>query len=87
MIDQTPKSESISLVNCPAPDSYPIVNYEYAIVKVHQKDPAVAKALRDFLGWGVGPKGGNDGQNLTPGFTSLPPAIEKMSRAQIALIQ
>ena len=35
---QTPANQVISLINGPAADGYPIVNYEYAIVYSSQKD-------------------------------------------------
>ena len=56
-------------------------------MREHQPNPAVAKALRDFLDWAVRRDGGNDGANLAPGFTQLPPQVEKLSRAQIQKIQ
>ncbi len=40
---QTPANEVISLINGPAADGYPIVNYEYAIVYSGQQDPATAQ--------------------------------------------
>ena len=43
----------ISLINGPAADGYPIVNYEYAIVYSSQKDPAVAQTMQAFLHWAV----------------------------------
>lgn len=87
MVDKTPDSESVSLVNTAAPDAYPIVNYEYAIVKAKQSDPVKAKAMRDFFTWAIDNKGGNNGPNLSPGFTQLPPTVAKLSRIQIAKIQ
>src|SRR5699024_7230288 len=58
---QTPANQAISLVNGPAPDGYPIVNYEYAIVNSRQKDAATAQTLQAFLHWAV-----TDGSS--PGF-------------------
>lgn len=39
LASQTPPNQSISLINGPAGDGYPIVNYLYAIVYSNQKDP------------------------------------------------
>jgi phosphate transport system substrate-binding protein len=82
---QTPANEAISLINGPAADGYPIVNYEYAIVYGSQKDPAIAQTIQAFLHWTV-----TDGSS--PSFLDqfhfqpLPASVEKLSDAQIAKI-
>jgi phosphate transport system substrate-binding protein len=82
---QTPANEVISLINGPAADGYPIVNYEYAIVYGSQKDPAIAQTIQAFLHWTV-----TDGSS--PSFLDqfhfqpLPAPVEKLSDAQIAKI-
>jgi phosphate transport system substrate-binding protein len=82
---QTPANEVISLINGPAPDGYPIVNYEYAIVYSDQKDSAVAQTIQAFLHWTV-----TDGSS--PSFLNqfhfqpLPAPVEKLSDAEIAKI-
>src|SRR6201996_4592224 len=79
---QTPANQVISLINGPAPDGYPIVNYEYAVVNANQKDPAIAETMQAFLHWTV-----TDGSN--PSFLNqfhfqpLPAAVAKLSDAQI----
>jgi len=82
---QTPANQVISLINGPAADGYPIVNYEYAIVYSGQKDPAVAQTIQAFLHWAA-----TDGSS--PSFLDqfhfqpLPAAVAKLSDAQIAKI-
>jgi len=84
---QTPANQVISLVNGPAANGYPIVNYEYAIVYSKQKDRAVAQTMQAFLHWVV-----TDGSS--PSFLDrvhiyllpLPEAVVKLSDAQIAKI-
>lgn len=84
---QTPANQVISLVNGPAPDGYPIVNYEYAIVYSKQKDPDIAQTIQSFLHWVV-----TDGSQ--PNFLDavhifvrpLPEAVRSLSDAQIAKI-
>jgi phosphate transport system substrate-binding protein len=82
---QTPANQVISLINGPAPDGYPIVNYEYAIVYSNQKDAATAQTMQAFLHWAV-----TDGNN--PSFLNqfhfqpLPAPVAKLSDAQIAKI-
>lgn len=82
---QTPANQVVSLINGPAPDGYPMVNYEYAVVYSGQKDPAVAQTMQAFLSWAV-----TDGS--APSFLDqehmqpLPAAVAKLSDAQIAKI-
>jgi len=77
-----PPSQSMSIV-FGSEDAYPIVNFEYAVVKAKQPNAATAKALRDFLKWAISKDGGNNGGNLYPGFTALPPEVTKRSLQQI----
>ena len=70
----------------PGGDGYPIVNYEYAIVSIHQPTPAKAKAIKDFLNWVV--TTGNGSSFLQPfNFQALPADIKTLSKQQIARIQ
>ncbi len=84
-VPQTPANQAISLIDGSAPDGYPIINYEYAIVNSHQKDAATAQTLQAFLHWAV-----TDGSS--PSFLDqvhlqpLPDAVVKLSVAQIAKI-
>ncbi|MCV7102372.1 phosphate ABC transporter substrate-binding protein PstS [Mycobacterium palustre] len=81
----TPPNQAISLINGPAPDGYPIVNYEYAIVNGSQKDAATAQTLQAFLHWAI-----TDGNNASfldkVHFQPLPAPVVKLSDAQIAKI-
>ena len=84
---ETPPDERISLIYAPGGRSYPIINYEYAIVKTAQPSAAVAKAVKDFLGWSIDPKGGNAPQYIQAvGFVALPGTIVTLSNYQINLI-
>lgn len=84
---QMPANQAFSLVNGPAADGYPIVNYEYAIVYSKQKDPAVAQTLQAFLHWvvtdGSGPKF-LDAVHIY--LRPVPEAVRTLSDAQIAKI-
>ncbi|GLE51933.1 phosphate ABC transporter substrate-binding protein PstS [Mycobacterium montefiorense] len=81
----TPANQAISLVNGPATDGYPIINYEYAIVNSTQTDGATAQTLRAFLRWAV-----TEGSAPTfldnMHFQPLPDSVVQMSVAQIANI-
>jgi phosphate transport system substrate-binding protein len=84
---RTPKDERLSLVFAPGADSYPLVNYEYAIVAAKQPDPAIASALRDFLLWAIDQGDGNDQKLLDPlHFATLPEYTRALSDAQIRKI-
>ena len=82
---QTPANQVISLINGPAADGYPIVNYEYAVVYGSQKDAATAQTLQAFLHWIV--TDGNSPAFLDKvHFQPLPASVVKLSDAQIAKI-
>ncbi len=85
---RTPPYERISLVFAPGDSSYPLINYEYAVVSKAQPDAETAHALRSFLRWAISVTGGNAGKYLTPvGFIPLPDFIRGLSQAQIAQIK
>jgi phosphate transport system substrate-binding protein len=85
---RTPPYERITLIFAPGENSYPLINYEYAVVSKSQPDAATADALRSFLLWAVSDTGGNGQTYLNPvGFIPLPNFIRGLSEAQIALIR
>jgi phosphate transport system substrate-binding protein len=84
MAAKTPADQRISLIFAPGAQSYPIINYEYAIVKSQQPNSATAKTLGNFLNWDVNPHGGSSAHYMKAvGFVALPAAIAKLSRNQI----
>ncbi|MHB8252407.1 MAG: phosphate ABC transporter substrate-binding protein PstS [Acidiferrobacter sp.] len=88
LVNKTPANERISLVFAPGAQSYPIINYEYAIVNARQPSMVTANALREFLTWTVSLKGGNARSFLRQvRFIALPPRISALSRKQIAKIR
>jgi phosphate transport system substrate-binding protein len=82
----TPSDERISLIFAPGERSYPIINFEYAIVNPKQGDPAKAAELRKFLDWAL-----SEGQSSkflsSVHFLPLPAGVQRMSRAQVGKIQ
>ena len=85
---RTPPDERLTLVFAPGPDSYPLINYEYAIVSDQQANPQIAKAVSDFLLRCIAPQGGSAASFLDPvHFIPLPTAIRARSEIQIAKIQ
>ena len=85
-IPKTPPNETISMINGPAPDGYPIINYEYAIVNTKQSNATTAEDIRAFLRWAV-----HAGQDATTyldpvDFQPLPSSVVTLSDNQIAKI-
>ncbi len=84
MYKQTPADERISLVFAPGAQSYPIINYEYAIINRKQADAATATAVKDFLTWALSSSGGGAPSFLNQvHFQPLPAAIVRLSQDQI----
>jgi len=88
MVAKTPKDERLSLIFAPGDNSYPIVNYEYAIVNTHQANKDTANALKQFLNWSISQTGGNSDQYLNAvRFVPLPAKVVDLSRDQVLKIQ
>jgi len=84
-VSLTPPNETISMIDGPSADGYPIVNYEYAVVSTSQPDPSVAAAIRAFLSWVIAT--GNHSSFLDPvGFQPLSATVAQLGQAQIAEI-
>jgi phosphate transport system substrate-binding protein len=84
---RTPPYERITLIFAPGDNSYPLINYEYAVVSKSQPNAATADALRHFLSWAISKTGGNSENYLKPvGFIALPDFIRGLSEHQISLI-
>jgi len=85
---KTPKDERISLIFAPGSESYPIINYEYAIVNTKQPSADVAKAVKAFLDWDMGASEGNAPHFMKAvGFVPLPSAIATLSKDQVAKVE
>ncbi len=82
--NSTPADERISLIFAPGAQSYPIINYEYAIINPHQPDAATAGALKAFLKWAISKNGGQQARFLDAvHFLPLPARVIRESGAQI----
>jgi len=81
---RTPADERLSLAFAPGTHSYPLINYEYAVVSTDQPNPATADAVRQFLLWAVSAEGGNAAKYLDAvQFIPLPDFIRALSENQI----
>jgi phosphate transport system substrate-binding protein len=85
MVPKTPADETLSLVFAPGANSYPIINYEYAIISTVQPNAATASAIRTFLDWAV-TKGNAPAFLNKVGFQPLPKFVVQMSEKQITQI-
>ena len=81
-VSSTPPNETISMVDGPAADGYPIVNYEYAIVSTRQPSTARAQALQAFLRWVI-TKGNSAAYLTTVRFQPLPADVVTLANEQI----
>ena len=85
---RTPPDERLTLAFAPGDDSYPLINYEYAVVSTRQPDADTAEALRHFLLWAIALQGGNAPKYLDKvGFIPLPDFIRALSEKQIQQIK
>lgn len=86
-VSKTPANGAISLIYGPAPNGYPIINYEYAIINSAAETGSKAQAVRAFLTWAIRGSGGNATSFLNPvQFQPLPAPVVTQSQAQIAKI-
>ncbi len=85
---RTPPDERLTLVFAPGANSYPLINYEYAVVAEKQPNSQVATAISNFLLWCISPDGGSSPSFLNAvHFIPLPTSIRARSEIQIAKIQ
>ena len=84
---RTPPDERLSLVFAPASGTYPLVNYEYAVVSTHQANPALAGEIRKFLEWSIVPSDENAAFLQAVHFIPLPPHTYDLSYQQIQSIK
>jgi phosphate transport system substrate-binding protein len=87
LVPRTPPDERLTLAFAPGETSYPLVSYEYAIVSKHQKNPAVAVAVRRFLLWCIEPSEDKAAILERVHFIPLPPHTWELSQAQIQMIR
>ncbi len=80
-----PSDGAMSLIDTSAAGGYPIINYEYAIVKSTQPSATDASLIKAFLNWAV--TTGNTSTYLSKvGFQPLPSAALAIAKSQISSI-
>jgi phosphate transport system substrate-binding protein len=78
----TPPNETIAMIAGPGGYGYPIINYEYAIVKTVQPAAATAEQIKNFLQWVISSPAATS-LVTSVGFQPLPSDVQKLSQAQI----
>ena len=82
-----PTNLAAPLIYEPGAQSYPIVNFEYIIVKSKQSSADVALAIRDFLSFAIDPAGGSTPTYLAKdNFVALPSSVIPKVNTAIASI-
>jgi phosphate transport system substrate-binding protein len=82
-----PANLAAPLIYEPGAQSYPIVNFEYIIVKDSQSSSDVALAIRTFLVWAASPTGGSNPTYLgKEQFQALPASVVAKAAPVIAKI-
>lgn len=83
-----PSNLAASLIYESGANSYPIVNFEYIVVKSQQASSDTAQAIRDFLAFAISPTGGSTSTLLAKEhFQPLPSNVLSEVDAAIASIQ
>jgi phosphate transport system substrate-binding protein len=87
-LSKVPADLAASLIYASGPNSYPIVNFEYIIVKDKQPSTTIAQAIQTFLKYVISPTEGSSMANLgADQFEALPSAIVPKVKAAIAAIK
>lgn len=82
-----PSNLAAPLIYEPGAQSYPIVNFEYIIVKSSQPSSNLAMAIRTFLAFSISPTGGSAPAFLAKNqFVALPQSVVPLSESAIAKI-
>jgi phosphate transport system substrate-binding protein len=82
-----PANLAVSLIYQPGAQSYPIVNFEYIIVKSNQPNADLAKGIRTFLAFAIDPAGGSSPTYLNAKqFAALPTSVIPPVQQAIAKI-
>ncbi len=86
-VSSVPANLAAPLIYEPGATSYPIVNFEYLVVKSTQPDANTAKAIRTFLAFAIDPSTGSTSANLAKEqFVALPSSVIPKVQAAIAKI-
>lgn len=82
-----PSNLAQSLIYESGAQSYPIVNFEYLVLKATQASADTAKAIRTFLAWTISTSGGSSASYLAKdNFVPLPSSVVPAVSAAIAKI-
>lgn len=83
-----PTNLAVSLVDEPGDGTYPIVNFEYIVVKSSQSNSDMAAAIRAFLSYATSTTGGSSAADLAADqFEALPSSVLSSVQSAISSIQ
>jgi phosphate transport system substrate-binding protein len=87
-LSKVPANLAVSLIYAAGSDSYPIVNFEYIMVKDKQPSSKIAAAIQKFLDYVIDPSEGSSPSSLAKDqFQALPSSVAAKSKAAIATIK
>lgn len=75
---------SISIVDGPGDQSYPIAGYTYLLLYMDQQDCTKAQKLIDFINWAYGQDGTKDATDLL--YVPLPDAVKQQVQTKLSQI-
>jgi phosphate transport system substrate-binding protein len=81
----TPATGAQPLINTSAPTGYPVINYEYAVVKKTQSGTTTASALKAFLNWTL-TTGASSKYLSAVGFEPLPANVTTIAKTLVSSI-
>jgi phosphate transport system substrate-binding protein len=80
-----PANGAVSLIYGPASTGYPIINFEYIVVKTNQSSTQVATGLKAFLAWAMDPTQGNSASYL--GAVNFQPLSANGLKVAVSLLK
>lgn len=75
---------TVSIVNAPSKNAYPIATYTYMMIYMNQTDCVKGKAMLDFFKWAMSPEA--DKLAVALDYVPLPDAVQKLVEAKLAKV-
>jgi phosphate transport system substrate-binding protein len=75
----------VSITNAPGQASYPISSFTWLLVRPDMKDPAKAKAMKDFLAWMITPEAQAMASDLT--YAPLPAEVAALIKERLQALK
>jgi phosphate transport system substrate-binding protein len=75
----------VSITNAPGQGAYPISSFTWLLVRPDMKDPAKAKAMKDFLAWMITPEAQSMASDLA--YAPLPPEVTALIKDRLQTLK